>query len=98
MTRHLDEKRLTGSNPSHWSETESTGRPSVRDAGYSLKWNVDISRDGEKEGRILQKTNVTTACFGAVTNGQEPLSNPYQTSELCPVKSAQTTLASALPV
>ena len=31
MTRHLDEKRLTGSNPSHWSETESTGRPSVRD-------------------------------------------------------------------
>jgi hypothetical protein len=37
MTRHLDEKRLTGSNPSHWSETESTGRPSVRDADYSAK-------------------------------------------------------------
>jgi hypothetical protein len=33
------DKPVSGNLPSHWSETESTGRPSVRDADYSSKWN-----------------------------------------------------------
>jgi hypothetical protein len=45
----------------------------------------DLCRDSEKEGRNLQKTSVTMASFGAVRNDREPLSNPYQTHDLCPV-------------
>jgi hypothetical protein len=31
---------LSGNLSSRWSETESTGRPSVPDAAYSAKWKV----------------------------------------------------------
>jgi hypothetical protein len=44
----------------------------------------DLCRDSEEEGQRLQKQASRMASFGAVRYDREPLSNPYQTHDLCP--------------
>jgi hypothetical protein len=50
-----------------------------------------LYRDSEKEGRNLQKTRM--ASLGAIRNDGEPLLNPYQTYNLCPVDLCPSTHA-----
>lgn len=44
---------------SHREDPFLEQEPLVRDADYSFRWNVNLWRDNEKEGRNLQKTSVT---------------------------------------